>query len=175
MHRWAKYLLLVVALIVLAGFAASFFRPGWRPQRRRMLFVFLAMVLGSGMVGLLKQTTNRHCPYDLDIYGGYAPYKKLLEPAASGIRPGECWPGGHASGGFGLMAFYFLWRRSRPRLAWAGLVTGLAYGSALGAGRMIQGAHFLSHNLWSALICWFVALLLYELLLRRDEQPVAHP
>ncbi|MGH8710249.1 MAG: hypothetical protein ACREVA_02860 [Burkholderiales bacterium] len=37
-------------------------------------------------------------------------------------------------------------------------------------GRVIQGAHFLSHQLWTALICWLVMLALYELLLRR--QPI---
>jgi len=34
-------------------------------------------------------------------------------------------------------------------------------GLALGMVRVAQGAHFLSHNLWSALVCWLVILALY--------------
>jgi membrane-associated PAP2 superfamily phosphatase len=36
---------------------------------------------------------------------------------------------------------------------------------------VLQGAHFVSHNLWSALICWLVVLALYEVLLRRAPRP----
>lgn len=168
-HRWAKYPVIALAIGLAAGWIASFFKAAWKPHRRQLLFVILAMMLGSEAVGLLKQTTHRHCPYDLAVYGGYAPYRKLLEPAAEDVRPGQCWPGGHATSGFSLMAFYFLWRRSRPQLATGALAGGVFYGLLLGGSRMIQGAHFLSHNLWSGLICWFVMLLLYELLLRRED------
>jgi len=53
------------------------------------------------------------------------------------------------------------------------LAGSLLLGFALGMGRVAQGAHFVSHNLWSALICWLVVLALYELLLRRASLPKA--
>lgn len=60
------------------------------------------------------------------------------------------------------MAFYFVGRaRRQPLLAWAGLATGLVAGSLLGFGRMLQGAHFLTHTLWAGLVCWAVILILY--------------
>jgi membrane-associated PAP2 superfamily phosphatase len=67
------------------------------------------------------------------------------------------------------MSLYFVFRRRRPRLALAWLGGGFLYGFGLGFGRVVQGAHFVSHNLWAALICWGVALLLYELILRRRD------
>lgn len=66
------------------------------------------------------------------------------------------------------MGLYFIWRRPRPRLALAGLGVGLGYGLMLGLGRTVQGAHFFSHNLWSAIIVWLVVWLLYEVMLRRQ-------
>ena len=168
-HHWAKYVLVVISFASLAAVLLSYGIAALRPHRRPLLFLFLVMMIGPMAVGHLKDVTNKHCPYDLDVYGGYAPHKKLFEPADPGVERGRCWPGGHASGGFALVAFYFIWRRSRPRLARAGLGAGLAYGLALGLGRTVQGAHFLSHNLWSAIIVWLVAWLLYELLLRRAQ------
>jgi membrane-associated PAP2 superfamily phosphatase len=70
------------------------------------------------------------------------------------------------------MAFYFAGRHLRNcRLAYWGLFGGFGLGFVLGFGRVMQGAHFLSHQLWTALICWLVMLALYELLLRRQPIP----
>jgi len=43
----------------------------------------------------------------------------------------------------------------------------------LGGGRIAQGAHFLSHVLWSGVVCWLVMVLLYALLLRPGASPSA--
>jgi membrane-associated PAP2 superfamily phosphatase len=32
---------------------------------------------------------------------------------------------------------------------------------AFGMVRVAQGAHFISHNLWSALVCWLVIFAIY--------------
>lgn len=164
-HRWARYLLVGFALMLAAMAVAGFWLPSVRRQSRVLWFLILAMGLGPAAVGMLKQVTNKHCPYDLAVYGGEAPHVRLWERAPPGGRAGECFPGGHASGGFGLMAFYFIWYRRRPRRARAALAIGFTFGFALGWGRVMQGAHFLSHNLWAALVCWSVAVLLYRLLL----------
>ena len=136
------------------------------------MFLLLSLALGPATVAVLKDTTNTHCPYDLQIYGGGAPYVRLLEHAPADAAPGHCFPGGHASGGFALMAFYFVWWRRRPRLAFAALGGGFAYGFGLGFTRLMQGAHFLSHNLWAAVVCWFVIVILYRLLLWDEGREV---
>lgn len=168
-HRGGKYLVVLVALGALATFALSFVRARVRPLRRPALYVVLCLALGPGLVAGLKTLTNKHCPYDLALYGGFAEYARLLAAAPAGQAPGRCFPGGHASGGFALMALYFVWRRRRPGWAAAALVGGFAYGFTLGFGRLMQGAHFLSHNLWAALVCWFVALVLWRLMLHDES------
>jgi membrane-associated PAP2 superfamily phosphatase len=43
----------------------------------------------------------------------------------------------------------------------------LSLGLLLSVGRMLQGAHFLSHNVWTLLIDWLIAVLCYRWLLYR--------
>ncbi|MBC7945755.1 MAG: phosphatase PAP2 family protein [Burkholderiales bacterium] len=117
----------------------------------------------------LKAISNKHCPYDLERYGGFAPYVGLLETPAPGIQAGRCFPGGHASGGFSLMAAFFIWRRRRPQRAYLVLAATFACGFVLGFGRILQGAHFLSHNLCTAWVCWLVAIGLYPVVARFAE------
>ena len=171
MHYWIKYAVVVLAVMVLAAYVLSFRIALLAPLRRVLFFLVLAMGLSSGAVSYLKSVSHKQCPYDLKMYGGYAPYIALLEKTPDGVKPGRCWPGGHSSTGFCLMAFYFAGRHLRNRrLASWGLLGGFGLGFVLGFGRVMQGAHFLSHQLWTALICWLVMLALYELLLRR--QPI---
>ena len=67
------------------------------------------------------------------------------------------------------MAFYFFGRaRRQPLLAWAGLATGLVAGLVPGLGRMLPGAHFLTHTLWAGLVCWVIILMLYLAVIGRS-------
>lgn len=172
MHYWIKYAVVALAVIVLAAYVLSFRMVSLAPLRRVLLFLVLAMSLSTAAVSFLKSVSPKQCPYDLKMYGGYAPYIALFEKTPEGVKPGKCWPGGHSSTGFCLMAFYFTGLHlRRRRLAYWGLFGGFGLGFILGFGRVVQGAHFLSHQLWAALICWLTMLALYELLLRR--QPIA--
>lgn len=166
MHHLAKFPVALVTGLVIAGFLLSYVVAVLEPLRRILLYLGLALALAPATVGVLKTTSARHCPWDLEEFGGLVPYARLLDPAPPSIKPGRCFPAGHASTGFTLMAFYFAGRAlQRGWLARAGLAAGLLLGVALGTGRMIQGAHFLSHTLWSGLVCWTVALCLYWLVL----------
>lgn len=169
LYHWAKNVVIGIAIVVLITWLLSLFTRRFRPWRRLFLFLTLAMWLAPGVVVALKSWNYRSCPWDLDIYGGVAPYLNLVEAFTSsfpaGIAHTHCFPAGHASAGFCLLAFYFAGRAlQRPRLARAGLWTGIVAGLVLGAARVAQGAHFLSHNLWTGVICWTVMVVLYVLI-----------
>ena len=171
-HVGIKNAVVGVGLLVLTGWLASFWLEWLARWRPLLLFLFVAMVLSSSAVSLIKSVSGKHCPYDLEQYGGTVPFVGLLEQLPTGVKPGKCWPGGHASAGFCLFAFYFVaLKLGRQRMAAVMLAGSLLLGLVLGMARVVQGAHFVSHNLWSALICWLVVLALYEVLLRRAPLP----
>jgi membrane-associated PAP2 superfamily phosphatase len=165
-HHWAKYLVVLIGFAVVASYAMSFVISALRDRRRLLLFLSLALTLAPAAVSLLKAASLKHCPYDLVEYGGYAMHLSLFDAAVPGQRPGHCFPSGHASAGFCLLAFYFAGLAlGNRRLARWGLWGGLATGMLFGMARVVQGAHFISHNLWSALVCWLVILALYILIM----------
>ena len=136
----------------------------WRKRKpelaRRWLYVAVAMSAAPLLVAGLKQLTNRPCPWDVVEFGGSVAHRSLLELAAPAGRSFACFPGGHSSGGYALMAFAFAGglpgARSRLLGPTAFAIAALALGTLMGATRMLQGAHFLSHILWSAWFVWLV-------------------
>ena len=163
-HRAAKFSIWVIALGTLtATFATERIRHNPHEQRAIVIAV-LAMALGPMMVSALKYSTSHHCPWDLRAYGGFADVSRDWFVATADA--GRCFPSGHASAGFALISLYFLGHAiDRPRVARAGLIAAIVVGTAFSAGRVIQGAHFLSHNLWAAAIDWFAAALVFSPLL----------
>jgi membrane-associated PAP2 superfamily phosphatase len=165
-HQYMKQLVIVVACCVIAMYLLSFVLAELKPQRRLLLFLSLSLTLAPLAVVLLKATSVRHCPWNLLEYGGFAPHLTLFDALPAGLTAGHCFPAGHASAGFSLMAFYFAADAfDNRRWARIGLVGGMAAGLALGLGRVAQGAHFLSHVLWSGLVCWLVIAALRYLIL----------
>lgn len=162
MHDGLKMIVVAVGVALLGSFLLTYLLPPWRAYRRCMIWMFVAMVGSTMLVSTLKHVSGMHCPWDLAQYGGYAPFERLFElmPVTAG---GNCFPGGHASGGFSLMAFYFGLRHVHVRYARLALVAALVLGMAMGWAQMIRGAHFLSHNIWSAWIVWTFMALFYHL------------
>ena len=123
-----------------------------------LLIVMLTLPLGPSVVSSLKGTTNVACPYDLTQYGGDTPYIRLFERYPAGKKPAKqqrCFPAGHASGGFALLALYFLPQSRRRRRQM--LAVALLAGWTMGMYKMLLGHHFFSHTLTSMILCWLVA------------------
>jgi len=154
MHSGMKLLVIGIAFAVLGAFILTYLLPHWGLHRRRLLWVVAGMAGSSLLVSLLKRGSTQHCPWDLAEYGGYAPFHSLFGFLAEGIAAGHCFPGGHASGGFALMAIYFAWRDMHGRAAGLSLAAAVIAGLAMGWSQMMRGAHFMSHNLWSAWVVW---------------------
>ena len=81
---------------------------------------------------------------------------------------GRCFPAGHASAGFAFVSGYFAFRDTRASLARGWLAASFAAGLLLGLAQQARGAHFMSHTLWSAWVCWCTAWSV-DLLARRLE------
>jgi membrane-associated PAP2 superfamily phosphatase len=161
LHHDGTLLIRALAAGCLLLWSATWVRPQWRELRRPALYFFLSLGLSVGVVGLLKAVTNVDCPRDLSEFGGAFPFIHLFADRPDALRHARCFPAAHASSGYALVALYFALRErsrwaSRLGLA-AGLVTGLIFGFA----QQSRGAHFVSHDVWSAWLVWTVSLSLY--------------
>lgn len=168
-YRFAKSAVVTLWFTLLAiALSARFLNL--RAFPRRLLWATVAaMAAGPMIVVALKGLNGYHCPWDLKSFGGYADY------AAGWFVPktdaGRCFPGGHAAGGFSLVAVSFAGMAAgMERLRVAGLVAAMVAGAMFSLVRIAQGAHFLSHNLWSAAIVWCAAALVFAVAFRADPR-----
>jgi membrane-associated PAP2 superfamily phosphatase len=212
-HKWARIIPNWTAEIALIGAILSFVWPLINTQkyprlggflerskvapvlrfasghRRDFLFVVFAFAICTGVIHFLKAHTSVYCPIETTLYGGKIAHMEwynnfqLFKEAGDG----RCWPGGHASGGFTMLALYFVARRYRWRfskaLMWGSLLLGFIYGTT----RVLQGWHYMSHTFWAGIFVWLACLLtalafygrarLEQPVLQRDEQAdrVAQP
>lgn len=168
MHHWTKYAVIAIGCLITIALLLAYVLPALRSARRLLLFSVLALSLAPVTVVLGKAMSPLSCPWDIDEFGGLVAYRHLVDWHAAASSAGHCFPAGHASTGFALMAFYFIaYAMHKPRAARCALGFGVFAGVLLGAGRVLQGAHFASHVLWSGVVCWSVMVLLYALLLHK--------
>ncbi|MCY1416555.1 PAP2 superfamily protein [compost metagenome] len=167
LHDRAKQVVIALSVGAIVAFIGSFFWQRLKGWRRELGYLVLAMGLSTSFVTPVKAVTAVQCPWSLKEFGGKETYSELLSPRPATDKPGRCWPGGHAATGFTLFALFFALRDRRPRLARATLLFAFALGTVFSIGRMLQGAHFFSHNVWTAVFCWLISLGCYYWVLYR--------
>jgi membrane-associated PAP2 superfamily phosphatase len=171
-HQGGRDLVRTVAAGALLSWALSYASSKLAPWRREALFVFLGIVLVTGLVGILKVLTDVDCPWDLAEFGGSRPYVALLGDRPDYLPRAACFPGAHSSSGFALLSVYFALRARRPRLArWLG-ASALLLGVTFALGQEARGAHFLSHDVVSATLAWWLLLALSQRMLVMRAAPV---
>ena len=140
----------------------------------RRLQLAATTLLAALAVSTIKSFSGTSCPWDMAEFGGVARYAgglpHWLSLTAGDGGSGRCFPAGHASAGFAFVGGYFAFRDVRPALARGWLAVALAAGLVLGLSQQLRGAHFMSHTLWSAWVCWCVAWAIDSLARARDPQ-----
>ncbi|MCA0393458.1 MAG: phosphatase PAP2 family protein [Proteobacteria bacterium] len=162
-HRGGRLLGLVAWLLVLAAWVASDMRPAWRRWRGPLARLALSVLLSTLLVAVLKRWLQVDCPWDLARYGGQLPWVSLLAPRPGGLPAAHCFPAAHAGIGFAWVALYFCLRSVAPRWRLAGLAAGIGLGAVFGLSQQLRGAHFLSHDIASLVLCWSVAVAVHAL------------
>lgn len=156
-HHYIKYILIFCYVSFLSIWVYSFFHKKNMIVRWDYAYFVLLVILSTSLIGVLKSQSDHACPWDMII------------PAASSYswnfnqNHGHCFPGGHASTGFALVAGFFIYRTSQPQKAWFYLMSGLIIGSAMGWAQMMRGAHFFSHNLWTLWFTWLINVVVYQI------------
>ena len=144
---WALLAGLVVAALrapVQASGAPS------RGERWRWIGVILLCVLA---VPAIKRFSSTSCPWDLAEFGGQARYLSHWLAGSDG-GGGRCFPSGHAVAAFAFFGLYFQWRGHDAARAHAWLAGVIGVGLLFGTAQLARGAHYPSHTLWSAWLCW---------------------
>ncbi|MDR7331625.1 phosphoethanolamine--lipid A transferase [Roseateles asaccharophilus] len=149
-----------LAWVVVALLVVNVVRPLWRLQSRRERVWWLAVTLACvALIALLKRASTTSCPWDLTEFGGVARHLSHWRLGVADGGGGHCFPSGHASAAFAFLGGYFALRRAYPRQARAWLAGVLLAGALFGGAQLARGAHFPSHTLWTAWICWAVTWL----------------
>lgn len=161
-HHHGKQALGVLWLALLGVLLASYRVPRLEMWRRPLGYLLTAMVLLPSLISWSKHLSPVPCPWDLARYGGDMLYRHNLDHSFGLTDVGHCFPAGHASGGYGLLAMYFAAYPFVRRPLWF-LLPGITVGLIFGLGQQARGAHFISHDLWTASLSWFGALALFLL------------
>ncbi|MCE0461872.1 phosphatase PAP2 family protein [Pseudomonas uvaldensis] len=172
LHDRAKQVVIGFSVLAILGFIGSFSVARLKPFKRELGCLVLSLALATSFVTPMKAVTAVQCPWSLKEFGGKETYSELLSPRPATDKPGRCWPGGHAATGFTLFALFFVLRDRRPRLARQALVFAFALGTVFSLSRMMQGAHFFSHNVWTAVFCWLICLGCYYFILYRPAATI---
>jgi len=120
------------------------------PLKTKKIFGFLfCLIFIPTFISFIKSKTNIHCPSDLSDYNGRVPFRSLIDfesykSILNRYGNGNCFPGGHASGGYAFISSYFvlddLYKKS-------GIVIGFLLGTYMALYQMMKGAHFLRRSL----------------------------
>lgn len=162
LSRAASAVLLVLFVL---GFVLP--RGSWLGRNRRAIaYLFLALAIGPGLIvnSLLKETSGRARPVQIEQFGG----SKQFTPAF--VIADQCdrncaFVSGHVAAATMPVAGYFLASTRRRRRLW--LAGGVALGLAVGLARLVVGAHFLSDVVVAMFITWVVCALVAAAMLAR--------
>lgn len=111
-----KKLLIFFALSILLTLILFRKKDLIKRYRNGLLIIVLSSIFVPLVVGSLKAVTNTPCPKNLEYYGGRYPDVKVFGSYPKDFvqkRKIKCWPAGHASGGFALMALFFFLRKEK--------------------------------------------------------------
>ena len=160
LYRMEHYPALLLAVAGLLGAVAAFKQSRWSRKARSYAFLVVFLILGPGLLvnAVFKDGWGRPRPRNLVEFSGT---KTFLQPWQKGIAgEGRSFPSGHASAAFYMTAPFFIYRRSRPNLAYIWLTGGICFGILMSIARITQGGHFLSDTVWSFGLVYLTGLLL---------------
>jgi membrane-associated PAP2 superfamily phosphatase len=167
LHQYARQLneILLLTLITLWVWR-WIIRKDRSPQQTALGVLVLSLLVSFATVALLKHQLPMECPWDLYPFGGQYAFWGLFDHRPATMTPHQCFPAGHSSIGFAWLALYYYWREVKPQQKQRGLWIGLSLGLVLGLVQQLRGAHFISHDIATAAICWLVSTGVYLLFQR---------
>jgi membrane-associated PAP2 superfamily phosphatase len=162
LHKYVRDLNQIL-LVLLLGYwlVRQFYRKDRSQKQRALGGLLLSLILSYIIVAILKRLLPMECPWDLQQFGGNSVFWGLFDSRPASLATNQCFPAGHSSIGFAWIALYYYLRQVQPSRAFQGLLLGLSAGLLLGFVQQLRGAHFISHDIATATICWLVSTFQY--------------
>lgn len=158
-----KNLLLLFGLLIFLSLIFLRKKSLVQEYKKGLIIVLLSAIFVPFMIGSLKAISNTPCPCNIVYFNGTYPDIKVFDSYPKDFiqtSKAKCWPAGHASGGFALMALFFLFKNPiNQKLA---LGAALIVGWSMGTYKMLLGDHFLSHTIITMLMAWLIILLIVK-------------
>lgn len=154
LHQGGRWLGTLVFVLLLVNALQPLGNTLTRGERWRWLLVSTLTLL---LIPLIKQSSLTSCPWDLAEFGGRAQVVSHWRWGVPDGGGGHCFPSGHASTAFGFIGGWFALRQRHPLAARGWLAGVLVLGALFGWAQAVRGAHYPSHTLWTAWICWAFA------------------
>jgi membrane-associated PAP2 superfamily phosphatase len=120
--------------------------------------IFLSGLLVPISISALKDSTNMPCPNQLVEFGGQYQNVSLFEKLEEKRPVTRCYPAGHSSGGFALLALLFLVNTKKAKITTLSLVMLLAW--SIGGYKIMIGDHFVSHTIVTMIISPIIIILI---------------
>ena len=171
-----KNLLLLFGVAILLSLI--FFRKNSLVQeyKKGLIIVLLSAIFVPVIIGSLKAITNTPCPCNIVYFNGTYPEKKVFDSYPKDFvqkSKVKCWPAGHASGGFALMALFFLFKT--PKNQKRALVAALIIAWSMGTYKMLLGDHFISHTVITMLMAWLIILIIVKFVQIKQREDIEKP
>tara|TARA_B100001063_G_scaffold247351_1_gene293015 strand:- start:554 stop:1243 length:690 start_codon:yes stop_codon:yes gene_type:complete len=166
-----KALLILFAVLILFSLIFLIKKNFIQEYKKGLIIVLLSAIFVPLIIGSLKATSNTPCPCNIEHFGGEYPNIKAFDSYPKDFvqkSKAKCWPAGHASGGFALMALFFLFKT--PKNQKRALIGALVIAWSMGTYKMLLGDHFLSHTIITMLIAWLMILIIEKLVNIKQRQ-----
>ncbi len=163
-HDGGHDLAVGVYVIILLLYLFSFKSRLLGQYKSGLAYLSVSLPAATLTVSLFKRLTAVDCPWSVSDFGGQHPYQSWFNSLWSPIaEAGHCFPSGHASSAYMFFGLYFFGRYYWPTKSTIILIFILSIGLIFGFDQQVRGAHFISHDLTSAFICWFVSWFIWNI------------
>ena len=167
MHKGARYLVIVIFLFLIYSLFEMYRNQADKQNIYDLTVVLISVVLCVASIAILKQIFDADCPWDLLRYGGDKPFFSLFEYSETSLTSKHCFPASHAGIGYSGIVFFYYLKVNNHHLKKKALLFGVILGGVFGVVQQLRGAHFISHDISSLLVCMIILTGVYKLAYRR--------
>ncbi len=162
-----KIIITIFAISILLGLIFFKTKNIIKENKKALIIIFLSIVFVPLIISSLKAITNIPCPCNITNYNGNSPYIKIFDTYPSDFiqkSKAKCWPAGHSSGGFALLALIFLMKSKKTKFYATAFALITAW--SMGLYKMVIGDHFLSHTVITMILAWLLILIIHKIVER---------